>query len=318
MTGKVKKKQVLTKKAHSAVVAKEGPTSTLRRSDFVPAEPAEDEQGRWVFLRSVWQYFSLGAVLKVACVLSNLLSQASPYPTIRKFEAAGNTGECDALAFVAIGFNGAQWCFYGLFAWILTENRGFLVVVYANILGAVAGYFYTATFHRLCRSYTGSKALIRYCKGFAFLTVLQASVVMLAPLQTALVFSGFMAASCGAVVAVSQLVTLPTVFRTKSAASMSGELAISNFTSSVLWLVCGVMLVDWWIILPNVVGVCAGFVALSTILMFGTGPGKCCESTRLITGNDGNDGCTGGTNLAYTHGCAGGTADNEFGVDVLY
>ena len=43
---------------------------------------------------------------------------------------------------------GTQWCFYGFFAYIYTGNHGFLVVVYANIIGALMGYYYAYIFQQ--------------------------------------------------------------------------------------------------------------------------------------------------------------------------
>lgn len=45
---------------------------------------------------------------------------------------------------------GLQWCVYGFFAYCYTGNHGFLIVVYANIFGAILGTFYTLTFQRYC------------------------------------------------------------------------------------------------------------------------------------------------------------------------
>ena len=51
---------------------------------------------------------------------------------------------------MSIACVGAQWCFYGLFAFSYTGNHGFLVVVYANCVGALMGCYYTYSFQENC------------------------------------------------------------------------------------------------------------------------------------------------------------------------
>jgi hypothetical protein len=79
---------------------------------------------------------TIGFLLKGACIMSNICGQFAPLPEIITVENAKTTGKKDALPYVAIACTGAQWCFYGFFAYLYTGNHGFLVVVYANIIGA--------------------------------------------------------------------------------------------------------------------------------------------------------------------------------------
>merc|ERR550514_1971491 len=108
------------------------------------------------------RYLSLGLLLKGACILSNVLGQVSPMPSVKEFVASGSTGESNSLPYVTIAFNGTQWCFYSIFAFMVTGNRGFLVVVYANVGGAFLGVCYTAIFHRFCEDPVSLRSLGQY------------------------------------------------------------------------------------------------------------------------------------------------------------
>lgn len=251
------------------------------------------QQFTWTWL----QYLTYGVVVKGSCVIGNILSQLSPYPTVKKLRTKGDTGDFDALPFVTIAANSVQWCFYGVFAWWITGHHGFLILLYANVLGAIAGSFYTATFDRLCHSAIGRKSLRRYYYVSVLILLVQVLAAVALPPQHAMFFEGFMASACSIFVAVSPIACIPTVLQTQSTESMPVELALVSFVSAFLWLTCGIMLMDWWIIIPNIVGIGAGIIAI--VLLF-TYPRQShvstlSETTPLCTMSVHDDGCTGGT-----------------------
>lgn len=250
------------------------------------------------------QYLTIGAIVKVSCIVGNILSQLSPYPSVKKFLSKGDTGDFDALPLVSIGFNGLQWCFYGLFAWWITGNHAFMILLYANVCGAISGSFYTYSFHHLCRSEKGFRWLCRYYNVIVGILLVQVLAALALPMRQAMFFEGFMASFCSVAVTISPIACLPTVLRTGSTEAMPVELAFVSFVSSVLWLTCGVMLRDWWIIIPNIVGILAGMVAMALLIIY---PNKArmsrpSETTPLSAEAAGSvgkdfqdDGCTGGT-----------------------
>lgn len=233
----------------------------------------------WTWL----EYVTLGAVVKGACIIGNVMNQLSPYPSVRKIRAKGDTGDFNALPFVAIGFNGVQWCFYGVFAWSITNNRAFLVLVYANVCGALAGSFYTLTFHRLCHSPDELKKLLRYYRCCVVIAFAQLLALFVLPMSQAMFFEGFMASACSVLVNVSSIVCTPTILRTRCTEAMPVELALVSFVSSVLWLTCGIMLDDWWIIFPNIIGILAGFMAIGLLLRFPRSSSTDLSSRKAVT-----------------------------------
>jgi len=233
--------------------------STLSSAHPVPLK-------MWEILReTIKKDFEIA--IKVMCVIGNVLNQASAYPAIRKINAAGDTGEVDALPFLSILLNTCQWCFYGVFAWRITKISGFLIALYSNIFGVMAAAFYVFSFHRNCHNPKSREVLMRYYRNLLITFGIHVTSLIVLSLGNALIFTGFMAALSGAVCYLSQLSTLPTVIRTNSTASMNPAFSVGSFFSALVWLLCGVMVNDWWIITPNAIGLISSTVALTVILV---------------------------------------------------
>lgn len=185
--------------------------------------------------------------------MSNVLFQVMPVPQVLKFEKEGNTGEADAAPLVCILYGGSQWCFYGLFAFLVTQKSGFLVLVYSNFVGAFLGFYYIWGFQNNCKNPITLRKLFRYYQVVGLLVFMQVIAITTMARQQALFFCGLVSSFCGIVGAFSLLSTLPTIIATKNSSSINRPLLCAGMLGSVLWLVCGRMLKDNWIIVPNVV-----------------------------------------------------------------
>lgn len=108
---------------------------------------------------------------------------------------------------------------------------------------------------------------MRYYRNLLITFGIHVTSLIVLSLGNALIFTGFMAALSGAVCYLSQLSTLPTVIRTNSTASMNPAFSVGSFFSALVWLLCGVMVNDWWIITPNAIGLISSTVALTVILV---------------------------------------------------
>jgi len=86
----------------------------------------------------------------------------SPFPQVKKWEHRKNTGEADSAPYVSIAFGGWQWCYYGMFAFLVTKRSGFLILVHSNFLGALLGTYYTNAFYRNCCHEESANRLYRY------------------------------------------------------------------------------------------------------------------------------------------------------------
>jgi uncharacterized protein with PQ loop repeat len=205
---------------------------------------------------------SFAVFVKALCIASSVMVQVSPFPQVLRWKSQESTGQSDAAPFVSIAFGGCQWCFYGLFAWIVTGNSGFLVLVQANVLGAVLGTYYLSEFHRNCCSEMSMSSLKRYLAAISILVLVQVCAVTSLPVERALLLTGLVSSLCSFLSASAVLVTVPEVLRSKDSRSIPGIFAFANLCSSIIWSLCGWLLHDPMVLLPALFSVCCTTIAL--------------------------------------------------------
>jgi len=183
---------------------------------------------------------TFATMVKALCMAGNVLVQISPYPQVQRWELRGSTGEADAAPYVSICFGGWQWCYYGLFAFLITKRSGFLVLVHSNVLGAVLGTYYTVAFYRNCKNDLARQSLQKYLTAVSTLIFLQVTTIATLPVERALFLTGLISSFCSFVGAISMLASVPTVIRTKDSRSIPGPLVLANMLSAAVWcLVAG-------------------------------------------------------------------------------
>jgi hypothetical protein len=219
---------------------------------------------QWYFGQGMQLVYGLtfATVIKGLCVAGNVLVQVSPFPQVQRWEQRGCTGESDAAPYVSIAFGGWQWCFYGLFAWIVTARSGFLILVHSNCLGAVLGVYYVITFYRNCRSECSLATMHKYLSAVTSLALLQVCAMSVLPAERALFLTGLVSSFCSFIGATSVLVTLPQVIRTKDSRSIPGPYAVANLLSSGVWSLCGWILDDPMVMVPNMFSTCCAMTSL--------------------------------------------------------
>merc|ERR1719230_915471 len=122
--------------------------------------------------------------------MCNIFYQASPLPLISEFQTKGDTGGADLAPFIAVAYGGWQWCFYGLFAYIVTSKSGFLVLVYSNVVGATLGLYYVYAFTLNCNNVAMIQRSTKYYQALACIAGTQfVAILVLQPVR-ALFFSG--------------------------------------------------------------------------------------------------------------------------------
>jgi uncharacterized protein with PQ loop repeat len=205
---------------------------------------------------------SFAAFVKSLCIAGNMMVQISPFPQVLRWKSQHSTGQSDAAPFVAIAFGGAQWCFYGLLAWLVTRNNGFLVLVQANCLGAVLGTYYLIEFYRNCCSESSLSSLRKYLTAISILVLVEFCGVISVSPERAVLFAGLISSMCSFLGASAVLVTLAEVIRSKDARSIPGIFAFANLCSAILWCLCGCLLHDRAIWMPAIFSVCCTTVAL--------------------------------------------------------
>jgi len=205
-------------------------------------------------------------VIKSLCIFSNVLFQLSPIPQVRQFHKRKDTGDTDAAPFVSIMYGGMQWSFYGLFAFIVTKNADVLVLVYSSMGGAILGFYYVHGFYKNCSDEKLRQRLSMYCKLAGTLATFQLLATVLLEVHQALLFIGFISSVCSMTSAVSLLTTLPQVFQSRCSSSINVPLLSTGMFGACIWLICGFMMDDVWILIPNAVSLvlqsCAATVAI--------------------------------------------------------
>merc|ERR1719183_1979477 len=140
-------------------------------------------------------YLSFAFVVKALCMMCNIFYQASPLPLISEFSAKGDTGGADLAPFIAVAYGGWQWCFYGIFAYIVTSKSGFLVLVYSNVVGATLGLYYVYAFTSNCRNkYMLEKATLYYYVLASVAAVQFVAIMSLTPVRS-LFFCGLISST---------------------------------------------------------------------------------------------------------------------------
>lgn len=207
-----------------------------------------------------WMRFSLSFafVIKTLCMACNIFYQASPLPLISDIKAKGDTGNADLAPFIAVAYGGWQWCFYGLFAYVVTQKSGFLVLVYSNVVGATLGLYYVYAFTLNCSNAAMLQRSTKYYQVLACVAAVQFVAILTAQPVRALFFSGLVSSAWSVVGSMSLISTVPTVYERRSSASLPVPLLVMGELSALLWIICGVMLWDPWITFPNTFsfGVC--------------------------------------------------------------
>mmetsp|Transcript_42038 Transcript_42038/g.121453 ORF Transcript_42038/g.121453 Transcript_42038/m.121453 type:complete len:515 (+) Transcript_42038:184-1728(+) len=212
--------------------------------------------------------FSFAFMIKALCMASNVIFQVSPFPQVMQFNKLGDTGEVDAAPLVSILYGGCQWCFYGTFAYVVTQKSGFLVLVYSNMLGAFLGFYYLWGFQRNCRNKQSLRNLEAYLRAASSVALMQLAAMMVLPRHKALFLCGLASCVCSVVGACSLLATMPKVIETKCSATINLPLVCVGLVSGMLWLTCGLLLMDAWIIVPNCACIVVNCATLSMTVYF--------------------------------------------------
>jgi len=198
--------------------------------------------------------------LKILAIGSNILLQLSPMRLVTEIQVRQSTGNLSPFPLIALTACGFQWSFYGYFAWSVMDNPGFLMLVYANILGFVLGVFYMQIFAQFS-AVDGWKT---HALSWSMFLLIEVGVChFLHNVATALLLSGGISALLSVFVSASPLVAVPEIIAKKDLSSMPVDMVFASLLSSILWLACGYMLGDPWVWVPNMTGVLFGLIQIA-------------------------------------------------------
>lgn len=284
--------------APAALAVPQAPIAGAPAAVSVPIPP-EAESASWlralswsVLVQTFWQQcssvftllqgLSFAMVVKAGCISSNVLFQVSPLPDVKVWRATKSTGGADSAPYVSIALSGCQWCFYGTFATIFTQNSSFLVLVWSNVLGAVLGVYYVVTFYRNCQKVENKERMNQYMSAVFSLALLQACAAAAIPAARALSLAGMVGSFCSFLSALSMLVSLPAVIEQKDSSDLPGGLLGAGLFSAVCWFICGRLLNDPMVTYPNLFAIFASGSALGVKLRYMPSVSKASTSAKVI------------------------------------
>jgi uncharacterized protein with PQ loop repeat len=243
---------------------------TNRLNEFGVSVPAQvppasndfDRLHRWL------RVLSFAFMLKAGAIASSVTMTLSPLRAVKSIQAAKDTLTYPPYCFVCVAVCGMQWCAYGTFAFTVTGNYGFLILVYSNVLGVIMGSYYGFTY------YSNIKSSVRWdqfktsvgaaASAYAF----QAFLIATTSHAKALLVVGTSSAFMSVLVSVAPMADLPKILRTRDTSGMPADVCLASFIASCLWLGCAILLHDAWIFVPNLFGLVFGGFQLLLLAAF--------------------------------------------------
>jgi solute carrier family 50 protein (sugar transporter) len=239
--------------------------SPVEKSPATPARAVpEDASAMHQWLRLL----SFSFLLKAAAIMSSVALTLSPLRIIWKIQNAKDTLTFAPYCFFCVAVCGLQWCSYGTFAFLVTSNYGFLILVYSNVLGVVMGTYYIYTYWCNMNEEFRKKQFKDCCFAAAAIYVFEATVVPSCSHARALLIVGTMSACMSVLVSCAPLAELQKILKSRDASGIPSDIVMASFVASNLWLACAVLLHDMWILVPNVAGLVLGGFQLFLIAIF--------------------------------------------------
>lgn len=251
-------------RAHTKRLAEFGVDMSKKAEEQQPRESVWHER-----LERVWHSITFPFLLKSGALTSSVMMTLSPIRTINKIRSAQSTLKYAPYPFFLIFAVAFQWCVYGIFAFKVTANAGFMILVYSNILGVFMGAFYSYTYFNNIQD---PKRYTQFWMTLQLVMVVYAAEAVLILEEAhprALLIVGTVSAIMSVTVSASPLFDLPEVIRTQSSDSMPKDVVLATFFSSALWLSCAFMLKDLWILVPNAFGLVLGSLQILLLVMYG-------------------------------------------------
>lgn len=220
-------------------------------------------------LFSYMHFVSFSFLLKSGAIVSSFLGQLSPLGVVLRMKQAKSTMQYPPFTFVCVFCCGLQWCVYGTFAFVVTRNHGFLILVYANACGVIMGAYYVCQYYSNCVDVTRMRQLKTCAYAAVINGVFQSLVISDVAHTRALLIVGTISACLSVLVTAAPLAELPLILKTGDVSSLPKEFVCCQFVCSALWFGCGLLLHDTWILVPNVFGLVLGGFQLYLLFAFG-------------------------------------------------
>lgn len=211
---------------------------------------------------------SFAFFLKAGAITSSVIMTFSPMRAVWRMHETASTLAFPPFTFVCGFACGLQWCIYGTFAFMVTQNYGFLILVYSNAIGVLMGSYYVHTYYVNCKV-PDRMVQMQYCATAAFIIYTsEAFVIPLMDHTHALLIVGTVSACLSIMVSVAPIADLPYILVTKDVSGVPKDVVIAGFICSILWFGCALLLHDMWILIPNLCGVVLGGFQLMLLSLY--------------------------------------------------
>merc|ERR550537_768806 len=239
---------------------------SLPSQEPVPTKGVPEDVGemhQWLRL------LSFSFLLKAAAIMSSVNLTLSPLRAIWRIQQEKDTLTYAPYCFFCVAVCGLQWCAYGTFAFLVTSNYGFLILVYSNVLGVIMGTYYVYTYWCNMTDKYRKKQFMDCCYAAGAIYAFEATVVPSTSHARALLIVGTLSACMSVLVSCAPLAELKTIVKTKDASAIPSDIVCASFMASILWLACAVLLHDLWILVPNIAGLILGGFQMFLLVLFG-------------------------------------------------
>lgn len=251
------------------------PAAAPRLVDPKMLAPREKEsaaalQAKHDIMVDLMAYLSFAFLLKAGAIASSVLMTFSPLRAVWRMQESKSTLAYPPYTFFCGFACGLQWCIYGTFAFTVTQNYGFLILVYSNAFGVLMGTYYVHTYFVHCNREQHRVELHTCAVTVVGIYIAEAFVIPLVEHSHALLIVGTVAACLSILVSVAPIADLPYILLNKDVSGMPRDVVLAGFVCSVLWLGCALLLHDTWILIPNLCGVGLGGFQLLLLYLYET------------------------------------------------
>merc|ERR1719271_1694787 len=228
--------------------------------------PEPPPEGR---IHRMLRLLSFSFLLKAGAICSSVMLTLSPLRAVWKMQDAGSTLAYPPFTFFCVAACGLQWCMYGTFAFLVTNNYGFLILVYSNVLGVIMGTYYCYTYYKCIKDEVRMRQFMGCIYAAAANYTFEGIVIPPLPPPRALLIVGTLSAFYSVLVSFAPIADLPKIIAKGDISAIPQDVVFASFVASVLGFRCAVMLHDTWILVPNFTGIILGGFQLGLLAYFG-------------------------------------------------
>lgn len=211
-------------------------------------------------------------IFQALAIASNIALQLSPMRVILEIRRYKDTRGSDGLPYFMIFCVATQWVFYASYSIFVTGNANLQMIIFGNVMGVILGFFYVWSFQRNCNDQVrANKMKIIYRIAF-ILSLIEIVAVAVVSRETGMFILGLVGSILSVGCTAAPLTELSVVLKTRDTSTWPTDFIYVNSVGLLVWLICGILLKDNWVIIPNSIGLGICLFQLSLIVVFGADP----------------------------------------------